>query len=181
MADALRVLVLLIIAYVVTQIILYGSRIRGNPLGKPPIAWPALVFAKLAFAVSLLLLLYEAVSGRADLSHAVMALSACLLIASATLFTFAISKLGENLRVGLPNEETALVTSGVYGYSRNPIYLALFCFLGASLTYAFSWINLAVVLIAVVFHHRIVLGEEKFLAAHFADFATYRQRVRRYL
>jgi protein-S-isoprenylcysteine O-methyltransferase Ste14 len=181
MADAFRVLVVLTVVYVTLQVLLNGSRIKGDPLGKPPIPWPALVLAKLAFAVSVFLFLYEAVSGRADLSPVAMTVSACLLIASATLFTFSVSKLGASLRVGLPNEETALVTSGVYGFSRNPIYLALFFLLGASLTYAFSWVNLAAALIAAVFHHRIVLAEEEFLAAHFADFAAYRQKVRRYL
>jgi protein-S-isoprenylcysteine O-methyltransferase Ste14 len=74
-----------------------------------------------------------------------------------------------------------LVTSGVYRFSRNPIYAGIFCLMAASLIYAFSWLNVAAVAIGALLHHRIVLGEEKFLASHFDGYDAYRKRVRRYL
>jgi protein-S-isoprenylcysteine O-methyltransferase Ste14 len=97
------------------------------------------------------------------------------------IFALGFPKLGTSLRIGLPREETALVTSGIYGLSRNPIYLAIFCLLGASLLYAFSWVNLAAVLISVALHHRIVLAEETYLVNRFVEYSSYKRRVRRYL
>ena len=181
MATVLRILVFLALASVGLQILFYGSRISGDPLGKPPIAWPALLLAKVSLIVSLALLLLRAVQGDVLLSPATAAVFVCLLIGGAAIFTAAFPRLGKNLRMGLPKEQTVLVTSGVYCVSRNPIYLALFCLLGASLVYAFSWVNLAAAGISVVLHHRIVLAEEKYLAGRFAEYEGYRRRVRRYL
>jgi protein-S-isoprenylcysteine O-methyltransferase Ste14 len=181
MATVLRILVFLAFACLAFQMLLFGSRIKGNALGKPPIAWPALALAKLSLAVSLVLMFYEAVRGKRDPSPLAAAAILCLLAGGGIIGTLAFRGLGANLRVGLPGEETTFVNSGIYGRSRNPIYLALFCLLGSSLLYAFSWINLACVLIAVALHHRIVLSEERFLEGRFANYAAYRNNVRRYL
>jgi protein-S-isoprenylcysteine O-methyltransferase Ste14 len=83
--------------------------------------------------------------------------------------------------MGLPQDETALVSSGMYGFSRNPIYLGIFLIMGASLVYAFSWVNLVAVILGVALHHRIVLAEEKFLYRQFSGYEAYCRRVRRWL
>jgi protein-S-isoprenylcysteine O-methyltransferase Ste14 len=181
MTAVLRVLVFAALGSLTVQILLYGSRIKGDAVGKPPIAWPALALAKISMGVSLLLLFWKAARGGVQLSPAATVIVMGLLLGGTAIFMFALAALGANLRMGLPKEETALVTSGLYRLSRNPLYLALFCFLGASLIYAFSWVNLAAAAIAVVFHHRIVLAEEKYLANRFSDYRAYCMRVRRYL
>jgi protein-S-isoprenylcysteine O-methyltransferase Ste14 len=181
MPAALRVLVFLAVGCLVVLILLCGSRIKSGAMGKPPIAWPFLMLSKAAMAVSMIFLLWTAASGGVILAPAAMAAVACLLAGGTLIFALGFIKLGQNLRMGLPEEETALVTSEVYGFSRNPLYLALFCFLAASLICAFSWYNLAAAAIAVVLHHRIVLAEEKFLSGRFPEYAAYRRRVRRYI
>ena len=72
------------------------------------------------------------------------------------------------------------MTSSIYAFSRNPIYVGLYLILAASLIYAFSWVNLVAVVTAVVLHHRIILAEEQFLSLRFKEYDAYRLRVRRY-
>jgi protein-S-isoprenylcysteine O-methyltransferase Ste14 len=177
----LRMLIFAALGCVTFQILLYGSRIRGNPIGRPPIARPAFLFAKVCATLSLILLCLAAARGNTPLSHIGTAAFVFLLLAGTLLFVLAFPRLRGNLRMGLPEEETTLVTSGIYGFSRNPLYLALFCLLGASLIYAFSWLNLAAVVLAVILHHRIVLAEEKYLTGRFAEYQAYSRSVRRYL
>ncbi len=181
MANILRVLIFASVGLMGAVVLITGFRTKAAPMGKPPIPWPALLLAKVSMAVSLGLMLWAAGARTAGLSALSASLFLMLLVAGTLLFMPAITRLGRSLRVGLPNEETTLVVSGIYRYSRNPIYLALYCMLGASLIYAFSWVNLVAVILGVALHHRIVLAEEKFLSGRFPDYEDYRRRVRRYL
>jgi len=93
-----------------------------------------------------------------------------------------ISHLGESIRVGLPREETALRTAGLYRFSRNPIYAGLFLSMVGSCVLVPHIGNLASSAVAIVLHHRIVLAEERFLMERFGQsWVDYRSRVRRYL
>ena len=182
MDTGLRILVLLAFASAVFLILFSGLRIKGaDPAGKPPIARPAFILAKLALTVSFLFLLLRAIQGGAHLGPARAVVFLCLLIGGTVILILAVIGLGENLRMGLPKEETALITTGVYGFSRNPLYFGGFCLLAASVVYAFSWFNVVAAAIAVILHHRIVLSEERYLAGHFAEYAAYRRKVRRYI
>jgi protein-S-isoprenylcysteine O-methyltransferase Ste14 len=181
MATLLRILSFAAVGWMGLQIVLAGYRLKIRSMGKPPIAWPALALAKIGTGVSFILMLWQAASGKVELSWAPTVLFLILLLAGTLIITPALFRLGKNLRMGLPNEETTLVTSGIYRFSRNPIYVAIFLVMGASLVYAFSWVNLGAVVASVCLHHRIVLAEEKFLAAQFKDYEIYRRQVRRYL
>ena len=82
-----------------------------------------------------------------------------------------------------PERSTALVVSGVYRYSRNPMYLALFLALlgwGLYLANAFS---LLAALAFIPWMSRFQIGpEERALAkTHGAEFAAYCRQVRRWL
>jgi len=149
-------------------------------LGRPTISWPAVLLAKIGVAVSMWLLFTAAYSRGPRLPVPILVMFSVLLDVGACYFVAGLLRLGSNLRVGLPSERTELVTSGIYRISRNPIYAGIFSLMGASLVYAFSWLNLAAVAVSVFLHHRIVLAEERFLALRFAGYADYRQRVRRY-
>ena len=76
-----------------------------------------------------------------------------------------------------------LVTVGLYRVSRNPMYLAVLMILAG---WAVSWRSGALwayaALVAVLFHLRIVLGEEPWLARrHGHDWTVYRRHVPRWL
>jgi protein-S-isoprenylcysteine O-methyltransferase Ste14 len=78
---------------------------------------------------------------------------------------------------------TALVTEGVYRFSRNPIYLGFaITYLGFAIAMD-SWIVLLLLLPCLVVVDRFVIQrEERYLAAKFgADYDAYRTRVRRWL
>jgi protein-S-isoprenylcysteine O-methyltransferase Ste14 len=158
-----------------------GRRSGIAGFGSPPISKPAFYLAKIAMVLSIFLLALEAAADPPRLSVAAGVLVAVLLISGTLVCAAGLSQLGSNLRVGLPREETALVSGGIYSYTRNPIYVGIYAVLAASLIYAFSWLNLLAVVLTMVTHHRIVLAEERFLARRFKAYNSYRMRVRRYL
>jgi protein-S-isoprenylcysteine O-methyltransferase Ste14 len=181
MATCLKILIFAALGVVVCQVLVFGIRARINPLGKPPIPRPAFYLAKLCMCVSIFLLGLEAAIGNPQLPLFAILPFVSLLLGGTFLFAFGFAELGKNLRVGLPDEVTTLVTSGAYRWSRNPLYVSLFCLFGASLIYAFSWLNLSAVALGVILHHRIVLAEETFLRGKFKEFDAYAKKVRRYL
>jgi protein-S-isoprenylcysteine O-methyltransferase Ste14 len=90
---------------------------------------------------------------------------------------------GTSFRVGIDAQQPGkLVTSGIFGLTRNPIYVAFgFALLGELLIQP-TWLMLAYLLAGVALFHRQVLREESYLAAHYGDeYQEYRRRVRRYL
>lgn len=106
-----------------------------------------------------------------------------LCIASLVWFAVTLKAFGNSFRIGI--DEAApdkLVTSGVFGVSRNPIYLAFISFIfGMFLVYP-NIANLLVLVLFVAVIHRQVLREENFLRGHYGEeYEAYCRRVRRYL
>jgi protein-S-isoprenylcysteine O-methyltransferase Ste14 len=90
---------------------------------------------------------------------------------------------GHSFRVGIDTTTPGgLVTSGVFAFSRNPIYTAFaFILLGEFLIFP-NWILLLYLVAAVWLFHRQVLREEEYMKEHYgADYAEYCRKVRRYL
>jgi protein-S-isoprenylcysteine O-methyltransferase Ste14 len=78
-----------------------------------------------------------------------------------------------------PRPGAHLVTRGVYGHVRHPIYAGLILIaLGWSLAYTSVW-ALALCLPLAVLLELKSRREEAFLSAHMAGYAAYRARVRR--
>lgn len=78
---------------------------------------------------------------------------------------------------------TALVTTGVYGFTRNPIYLGFAITYLALATGLDSLVALTLLIPCLVVVDRFVIRrEERYLLARFgADYDRYRQKVRRWL
>lgn len=78
---------------------------------------------------------------------------------------------------------SALVTTGVFGLSRNPMYLGMILLLiGVGLLLGSLLPFLAVIAFAVLIDRRFVTAEERMLAETFGDeWRVYRRRVRRWL
>jgi len=90
---------------------------------------------------------------------------------------------GRSFRVGIDVERPdRLVTTGIFAFSRNPIYAAfIMVLLGQFLVFP-NWVPLAYLLAGSVVIHRQVLREEAFLRQHYGDeYAAYCRRVRRYV
>lgn len=78
------------------------------------------------------------------------------------------------------NEE--LTTSGLYAYTRNPLYLGSLV-LAAGFGWAAQnwWIVAAIILIFTVIYMPVILEEEKFLRQRFPEFQEYSRRVPRFI
>ena len=88
---------------------------------------------------------------------------------------------GTNINPSRP--ATAIVRSGPFRYSRNPLYLALtLLFLGLSLAFDTWWGVVVLLPLAAVMHRGVVLREERYLDRKFGEtYRQYRADVRRYL
>jgi len=90
--------------------------------------------------------------------------------------------LADSFRIGSPKENTQLKVSGLFQFSRNPMYLGVYTTLLASVLYTLNPIVLLAGVFVVAVHHRIVLAEERYLLNAFGqEYADYCRRVRRYL
>ena len=78
---------------------------------------------------------------------------------------------------------TAMVTSGPYRFSRNPMYVGLsFLYVGLSLLTAMAWPLVMLPLALMTLTALVIRREERYLEAAFGgEYAAYRARVRRWL
>lgn len=78
---------------------------------------------------------------------------------------------------------TALVTEGVYAWSRNPLYLtALIAFAGLGLALRSTWLLLSIPLVAIALTRLAIEPEEAHLARRFGGaYLRYTARVRRWI
>jgi protein-S-isoprenylcysteine O-methyltransferase Ste14 len=77
----------------------------------------------------------------------------------------------------------ALVTNGIHGWTRNPIYLGFFLvYVGIGIAGHSPWILVLTMPIAVVIRYGVVAREEAYLERRFGDaYRNYKARVRRWL
>lgn len=80
-----------------------------------------------------------------------------------------------------PSVRTQLVQRGIYARVRHPLYLAVICAaLGWSLVWQ-SWPALVASLALAVYLDAKARHEERWLQAQFPEYASYRERVRRFI
>jgi protein-S-isoprenylcysteine O-methyltransferase Ste14 len=107
-----------------------------------------------------------------------------LLCAAGLLLIFlSLVSFGKSFRVGIDQDHPdQLVTTGVFAFSRNPIYAAFaLVLLGQFLLFS-NWILLVYMVAAIWLFHRQVLREEEYLRSHYGQpYLEYCSRVRRYL
>ena len=90
-------------------------------------------------------------------------------------------RLGKSTRLGLPREETVLKTSGIYKFSRNPMYLGFNLWTIAAVIYTLNIFIILLGLYSIWVYHMIIRGEENFLEKRFgAEFINYKKKTRRY-
>lgn len=110
-------------------------------------------------------------------------IGALFCISALCFMALAIVSFGTSFRVGIDtNRPGGLVTTGIFGITRNPIYVAFALMLAGQFLIFPSRLMLLYLAAGVALFHRQVLREEAFLSAHYgAEFETYRRRVPRYL
>lgn len=128
---------------------------------------------------------------RWSLGRPVAWLGALMLLASVVIYAAAVVHMGESWRMGIDRATPAdgdhsnaprLITTGIYAWSRNPIYVAF----DLALFGTFAVLgHLALLLLGgllVVLLHLQAIREERFLAQRFGgEFDQYRRRVGRYV
>jgi protein-S-isoprenylcysteine O-methyltransferase Ste14 len=77
----------------------------------------------------------------------------------------------------------ALVTTGIHGWGRNPIYVGmLLLYAGIGIAARSPWILILALPLVVVLRYRVVAREETYLERRFGDaYRDYQARVRRWL
>jgi protein-S-isoprenylcysteine O-methyltransferase Ste14 len=102
-------------------------------------------------------------------------------LAVMTVALRAFRRAGTNVET--PKPTTALVTDGVYAWSRNPMYVALaLLFAGIAVLVNSGWLATLWVLYVGVLRVGVIAPEERYLGGKFGDqYRAYRARVRRWL
>jgi protein-S-isoprenylcysteine O-methyltransferase Ste14 len=144
---------------------------------RPPIAWALAVLV--GFALDWLMPL-------PFMPPAVSAgwLGGALFAIALALFAWAIAtvtRAGSHVPTNMPT--TTIVDSGPYGFTRNPIYLAMFLGLvGFAVGFDSIWLLVVLVPFALVIRYGVVAREEAYLERKFGDvYRRYLARVRRWL
>ena len=107
----------------------------------------------------------------------IFALGLLLLLWSARTF----SRSGENIRI--EKATNSLVTTGLFRFSRNPIYIGLtLAYIGLSLVFNSYWPLPFLPLVLVIMHYGVIRREEGYLEELFGqDYRDYKAKVRRWL
>jgi protein-S-isoprenylcysteine O-methyltransferase Ste14 len=144
---------------------------------RPPIAWGLAVIAGLALNWLLPLSFLPA-----DLPAGLLgAMVFVLALALAAWAIVTITGAGSNVPTNLPT--TAIVESGPYRFTRNPIYLGMFLgLIGVAIAFDDLWLLMMPVPFVLVIRYGVVAREEAYLERKYGDvYRGYRSRVRRWL
>ena len=105
-----------------------------------------------------------------------------LLFIGGVFTVLSLINLGKSTRLGLPREDTELKTTGLYQFSRNPMYVGFNLLTISSVLFIMNPVVIAAGLYSIFVYHLIIRAEEKFLDARFgAGYFAYKKKVRRYL
>ena len=148
-------------------------------IARPPLLFLAALL--IGFVSDRLLRLPFAVPG-IDLVHWIIGGSLILIgLALAAVGIRNFSRAGTPVRSIHPTRP--LVTTGIHGWTRNPIYLGMFLLYGGIGVAAHStWIVVLTLPLAILIRYGVVAREEAYLKRRFGDaYLDYKQRVRRWL
>jgi protein-S-isoprenylcysteine O-methyltransferase Ste14 len=144
----------------------------------PPVAL-SLIFALIMWLISLSLP-NQGATGGIHVLLAALFFAAGGVIALMGVWSF--RRAGTTVNPFTPHASAALVTSGIYRLSRNPMYLGLLLMLIGFGLLLWNFNSLIACPGFILYMNRFQIGpEERFLASrHSKEFAAYRSRVRRW-
>jgi protein-S-isoprenylcysteine O-methyltransferase Ste14 len=106
-----------------------------------------------------------------------------LMLFSVVVFLLAVITIRSNWRAGYSYEQdTQLITNGVYRFSRNPAFVGFdLMYIGCALVFP-NLVNVLFAFVVICLFHFQILGEERFLAYKFGKaYLDYKRKVRRYV
>lgn len=106
-----------------------------------------------------------------------------LCLTGLSLLAWSLVSFGSSFRVGIDADHPdRLVTTGIFAFSRNPIYVSFGLILCGQFLIFPNWILLVYLGAGTWLFHRQVLREEAFSKQHYGEaYAAYCRRVRRYV
>lgn len=116
-------------------------------------------------------------------SEAIAWIGVTFCLAGLLLLLWSLVSFGQSFRVGIDADRPdKLISTGVFAFSRNPIYVAFASILLGQFFIFTNWLLLVYLGAGIWLFHRQVLREEAFLKKHYGQaYAEYCQRVRRYI
>ena len=107
------------------------------------------------------------------------------IIAAAVVMVASAFRLFQKAKTPVPTfrTATALVTDGVYGISRNPIYLSMvLLIIGLAVTLDNVWLLALAAIFQQIIRWGVIAREEPYLEAKFVDdYRAFKQRTRRWI
>jgi protein-S-isoprenylcysteine O-methyltransferase Ste14 len=159
-----------------------GDTEIAGVIARPPLLFLAALL--LGFALDHLLRLPFPVS-RIGWAHWISAISAgVLILIGVAVFAAGIRNFARSATPVQGTRPTrALVTTGIHGWSRNPIYLGMFLVYGGiGLAVRSSWILVLMLPLAIIMRYGVIAREETYLERRFGDaYRDYKARVGRWL
>ena len=148
-----------------------------NRIPPPIVLLIALALIYLVSRVDDLITISDAL--RLSLGTGLLALGLCIMIAGVISF----KRAATTVNPLKPESASSLVSSGVFRYTRNPMYLGMILISIAAVVKSSSVLSLLVVLGFFLFITRYqIIPEERAMAKLFGeDFEQYQQRVRRWI
>ena len=151
-------------------------------VARPPLLFLAAII--LGFVIDHLLPLGFPIS-RIGLAHSISsAIAGAMLLIGLALAIAGIRNFTQAATPVPTNQPTrALVTTGVHGHTRNPIYLGMFLvYAGIGIAVRSPWILILALPLALAIRYGVVAREESYLERRFPEaYGDYRSRVRRWL
>ena len=196
--DYFQIAVLLIVICVIASKALYSWRVTGIfpiVIGRGKGKWriiEGLGFLALILWVTEVLL--RAFHSRFDLfpdkfrlgffqTEAAQIIGVAILLVGLIPFVLAFLNFGTSWRIGIDRQTPgALVTGGIFGITRNPIYVGFILFFFGIFFLNATWFFLIFALLAIIAIHFQILREEEFLKQQYGQsYEEYRRRAARYL
>jgi len=151
-------------------------------IARPPLLFLAALV--LGFIADHLLPLPFPIS-RVSLAHWISAIMACSMILLGLALAAAGIRNFARATTPVPSNQPvrALVTTGIHGWSRNPIYVGMFfMYIGIGLVVRSPWILLLTLPLAFTIRFGVIAREEAYLERRFGNvYRGYKARVRRWL
>ena len=112
------------------------------------------------------------------------AAGACLILAGVAILAAGIRDFSRAATPVPSNQPVrALVTTGIHGWSRNPMYVGmLLLYAGIGIGARSAWVLILALPLVLILRYRVVAREERYLERRFGDaYRAYKSRVRRWL
>ncbi|MBI9051901.1 MAG: isoprenylcysteine carboxylmethyltransferase family protein [Anaerolineaceae bacterium] len=116
-------------------------------------------------------------------SETIAWLGVAFCLAGLLFLLWSLISFGQSFRVGIDTEHPdKLITTGIFAFSRNPIYVAFAAILLGFFLIFPNWILLVYTMAAFWLFNRQVLREEEYLTGHYGqEYAAYCEKVPRYI